>query len=240
MKIRFIALVSFFLFPLAHLSANAPIEAATKGTIDLFKVFQGAPVIYILLFGMSIASFSVWIYSLLTLRLSEMMPKEFLNHVRELLAEQRFEAALASCQQDDNFCSSIIASGIGARKHGSQVMRDAMHSEGRRSGSALWQRISLLNEIAVIAPMLGLLGTVIGLFFAFYDTTRSAESIATLFDGLGIAVGTTVAGLIVALISMIFYTSLKYKLVKLLNAIENETMSLINVIEMDFPRDAKK
>ena len=209
-------------------------QAAEKaGTFDLVKVFQSCPIIYTLLLIMSIAAFVIWFYSLLTLRLSDMMPREFINQIRTLLTEKRFEAALGLCEQDKNFSSHIIACGIAARKHGPQVMIDSMQSEGRRSGNSLWQRIALLNEIAVIAPMLGLLGTVLGLFLAFYNNDQTAESIASIFDGLGVAVGTTVLGLIVAIVSMIFYTSLKFRVVNVLNSIENETLALVSIVELD-------
>lgn len=214
-------------------AAQADSAASPPATLDIVKVFQGCPVIYTLLIIMSLASFIIWLYSLLTLRLSDMMPKEFTNQVRELLSEKRYEAALSACEQDNNFTSTIIASGISARKYGPQMMMEAMRSEGRRCGNTLWQRISLLNEIAVIAPMLGLLGTVLGLFFAFYDSNRTTESIASIFDGLGIAVGTTVVGLIVAILAMIFYTTLKFRVINLLNTIENESMAMATLVDYD-------
>ena len=136
--------VSTFLTILASGVLNAaPVNsaAASPATLDIVKVFQGCPVIYTLLIIMSLASFIIWLYSLLTLRLSDMMPKEFITQMRELLAEKRFEAALSACEQDNNFTSSIIASGIAARKYGPQMMMEAMRSEGRRCGNALWQRI---------------------------------------------------------------------------------------------------
>jgi biopolymer transport protein ExbB len=83
----------------------------------------------------------------------------------------------------------------------------------------------------MVAPMLGLLGTVIGMFYAFYDVNRSIESINSLFDGLGIAVGTTVVGLIVAILAMIFATTLKYRLVKTLSHVENEALTLSALIQ---------
>ena len=78
-------------------------------------------------------------------------------------------------------------------------MIESMKGAGKRQTSFLWQKVSLLNDIAIVAPMLGLLGTVSGMFFAFYDLNRSLESISALFDGLGISVGTTLAGLVVAI-----------------------------------------
>jgi biopolymer transport protein ExbB len=202
-------------------------------TLDLMEVFQSCPIIYALLLLLSLISFVIWLYSLLTLKVSDLMPKEFMKQLRELFAEKKFDAALAACQQDQNFSANVMASGISARKHGPQVMIEAIRSEGRRCGMALWQRISLLNEIAVVSPMLGLLGTVVGLFFAFYDVNRSAESLASVFDGLGIAIGTTVVGLVVAILAMIFYTTLKFRVVNLLNAMENELLSLASMIDVD-------
>jgi biopolymer transport protein ExbB len=127
----------------------------------------------------------------------------------------------------------VVAAGIATRRHGPEVMIEMMQAEGKRCGNGIWQRISFLNDIAAIAPMLGLLGTVLGLFFAFYDMNRSTESITVLFDGLGIAVGTTVAGLVVAIMSMVFYTSLKFRVVHLLNLVEAGTLSVIHVMAHD-------
>jgi biopolymer transport protein ExbB len=126
---------------------------------------------------------------------------------------------------------AIISAGLRARGSGTQIMIDAMKSEGKRTSAGLWQRLSLLNDVVLIAPMLGLLGTVIGMFYAFYDVNRSIESINALFDGLGIAVGTTVVGLIVAILAMVFYTTLKYQLVRTISRVENEALVLFPLIE---------
>ncbi len=79
--------------------------------------------------------------------------------------------------------------------------------------------------------MLGLLGTVLGMFYAFYDINRSIESISTLFDGLGVSVGTTVAGLSVAILALILHSTAKYRLVRTLAHIENEAQSLATLID---------
>lgn len=202
-----------------------------QSNFDLIRVIQGAPLIYITLLMLSIAACIIWMYSLLTFRLSSMLPQGLMNTIRELLAKQRYDSVLMKCQQNQSIGSKIIAAGMAARRHGPQVMMEMMRSEGRRCGNLLWQRIAFLNEIAIISPMLGLLGTVLGLFFAFYDINSTAEGIATLFDGLGIAVGTTVAGLLVAIIAMVFYALLKYRLVRLLITVENETLSLVSLIK---------
>lgn len=199
--------------------------------MDLVEVFKASPIIYSVLLLLSLTSFIIWLYSLLTLKMSDMMPIDFRRHVQHLLKEKNFDAVLTTCKKQDCFSAPIIASAISARKHGPQVIMGVVQSEGKRCGNLLWQRITLLNDIAVIAPMLGLLGTVIGLFITLYDTNKSFETISTIFDGLGIAIGTTVVGLIVAIMAMIFYTTLKFRIVNLLNTIENESLALVTLIE---------
>lgn len=160
-----------------------------------------------------------------------MMPEPFVKKIKGHLLEKRYDAAFAACQNSQNFLGHILASAIVARKYGHQTMVETMQLEGKRCGITLWQRISLLNDVAIIAPMLGLLGTVLGLFYAFYDVNRSPDTLISIFDGLGIAVGTTVAGLIVAIFAMIFYTTLKFRVIKILNALENEALAFGHLIE---------
>jgi biopolymer transport protein ExbB len=134
------------------------------------------------------------------------------------------------CKKKPSLLASLVHVGIQTRNFGPQVMVDTMKAEGKRISTPLWQRLSLLNDIAIISPMIGLLGTVIGMFYAFYDVNRTAESINTLFDGLGVAVGTTVFGLVVAILAMLFSTSLKYRLIKTMSRLENESLNLSTLI----------
>lgn len=206
-------------------------QTPADGVFDIVEVFKSCPIIYTILIVMSIAATAIWLYSFATLRLNTMMPSAFISKIRDYFIEQRYEAALSSCVEENSFAAKIIAAGIASRQHGPQLMVDAIRSEARRTSNSLWQRVSLLNEIAVVAPMLGLLGTVVGLFFAFYNSGRTAESIASIFDGLGIAVGTTVVGLVVSILAMIYYTTLKFRVVQLLSTIETETLALVNLVD---------
>jgi len=199
--------------------------------IDLKTVFSAAPVIYTLLSLMSVASMGIWLYSLITFRAKDIMPEAFRSELRSLLLKQQYEQAGKLCTSTSNLLSSLIQTGLTTRDFGPQVMIDAMKSEGKRASTAFWQRLSLLNDIVIIAPMLGLLGTVIGMFYAFYDVNRSIESINALFDGLGVAVGTTVMGLIVAILAMIFHTTLKYRVIRTLSLVENEALNLSALIK---------
>ncbi len=144
----------------------------------------------------------------------ESISEGFLQEVRDKLVTQQFQEASDLCKKKQTLFSRILSAGLIYRKYGLQAMLEGMKSEGKRSTVSSWQRLSLLQDIAVIAPMLGLLGTVLGMFYAFYDVNRSIESINALFDGLGISVGTTVMGLTVAILAMIFHTTLKYRVIR--------------------------
>lgn len=204
-------------------------QAAAK--LDLAKVFSGAPTIYTILMALSLFACVLCIYSLLTLREKTVLPEAFSKEIRQQLSEGRYEAALKRCKEAQHIGAQIVGTGISAKTQGGQAVAEAMNNEGRRLASALWQRISLLNDIAVIAPMFGLLGTVLGMFFAFYDTSQTEESLSTIFDGLGIAIGTTVAGLIVAILALAFYTVLKFRVINVVNAVEDESQEFARLIQ---------
>lgn len=220
----------FFLLTIPFVSwADAP-PVSTQVLIDVKKIFLTSPFIYGALCLMSIGSMVIWLYTLFTFRSKEIMPASYLSQIRPLLEAKDWERAKEACKKQPNLLASIIDAGLITRELGPSVMMDAMKAEGKRVSTPFWQRLSILNDIAIVAPMLGLLGTVIGMFYAFYDINRSVESINALFDGLGISVGTTVAGLVVAILSMIFSTTLKYRIVKTLSFVENQAVTLSTLI----------
>jgi biopolymer transport protein ExbB len=202
-----------------------------EGALNIKEIFYASPIIYSILFIMSVSSCAILLYTLFTFRKKDLISKATVEDIKDYLLKEQYEEALNYCESKKNLLASMLASGIYTRKHGAQYMIETIKSEGKRATSGFWHRISILNDIVIIAPMLGLLGTVIGMFYAFYDINRSIDSLSALFDGLGIAVGTTVAGLIVAIVAMCFYTILKFKMIKTLNVVENEAVSLGNLIK---------
>ncbi|MCI0382343.1 MAG: MotA/TolQ/ExbB proton channel family protein [Chlamydiae bacterium] len=212
-------------------SEKPPLNHDGQIQINLKQVFLGAPIIYSVLAILSIISFGLWSYSMLTIRSSEFLPDHLIKEMRTKLMSNQFAEVLNLCNRENHFLCKILASGITSRKHGVSLMFEAMKNEGKRATVAFWQKINFLNDIAIIAPMLGLLGTVIGMFYAFYDLNRSIESVSVLFDGLGISVGTTVAGLIVAIFAMTLHSIAKYRLIRLLAKVENEAKEFASLID---------
>ena len=212
-------------------AATKTVKEAAAIEINLHQVFSGSPAIYSILLFMSIGAVFIWLYSILSLRSLASIPTALHKNLHNKLSSNHFHEALDLCSHNNNIFCKMIASGIASRSHGLPAMLEAMKAEGKRASVTFWQRVGLLNDIAIIAPMLGLLGTVLGMFYAFYDINRSIESVSTLFDGLGISVGTTVAGLIVAIVALILQSLAKFRIVKALATVENEAQSMATLID---------
>jgi len=212
--------------------ATPPTESDEKVLeISLNQVFSGSPTIYLALFGLSSAALALWLYNSVTLKKRASTNLSFIKSIKGKLVTNNFEDVLELCKEKDTIFAKMIASAVSSRNYGLQFMLESMKSEGKRASVSFWQRLNIIHDIAVIAPMLGLLGTVLGMFYAFYDLNRSFESISSLFDGLGVSVGTTVGGIFVAILSMVLHSTSKYRVVKSLTYVENEAVALAHLID---------
>lgn len=208
---------------------EAPVSK-TGLEINLIQVFSASPLIYCLLISLSLTSIAIWLYSMSRLKYQGSISEPLKHEIESKLQERRFDEALDLCKNKQSLLTQLMSSAISSQKYGSASILENMKSEGKRATVSSWQRLSLLQDIAVIAPMIGLLGTVLGMFYAFYDLNRSFESMSNLFDGFGIAVGTTVAGIGVAILAMILHSTIKFRLVQSLARVENEASSLVRFL----------
>lgn len=199
-------------------------------TIDLKQAYQASPVIYTILGSLSVASLTIALSAYFDMTRKLKISGHSLSQAREKLLVCRYDEAAGLIEKNSESLAYMLRSVIDTRKQGPQAMREAMKQAGKRSLLSCWQKISILADIALLAPMIGLLGTVLGMFYAFYDVNRSIESLASLFDGLGVSVGTTVAGLLVALSSMMMQTLLKHKLISGSNKVESACEEALNYI----------
>jgi len=212
-------------------SIKAPLKPVIPAVkINFQQVFSGSPIIYLLLLGMSVLALFICLYSQIHLHHLSKLPNSIIPILKAKLNQNEYDEALTICLENDNLFCNMLHAGINVRKNGLSLMLETIKAQGKRSTVKFWQKLSLLNDIAIIAPMLGLLGTVLGMFYAFYDLNRSIESVSALFDGLGVSVGTTLAGLIVAILAMALQSLLRYRLVKRLTTVEHEVQVCATLI----------
>jgi biopolymer transport protein ExbB len=107
-----------------------------------------------------------------------------------------------------------------------------MEDEGRRRADNLWQRLSYLADIAAISPMVGLLGTVLGMIQAFNVIAFQTGAVKPILlaSGISKAMVTTAAGLIIAIPAMIFHSFFKGRIQDVIARLENISVELYHLL----------
>lgn len=125
----------------------------------------------------------------------------------------------------------ILAAGLSNRDHSREVMKEAIEEEGRQVVHELERYLNTLGTIAAVTPLLGLLGTVIGMIKVFAAITNAGVgNPEILAGGISEALITTAAGLSVAIPSLIFYRYLSGRVDKLVIAMEEQAVKMVEVM----------
>ena len=125
----------------------------------------------------------------------------------------------------------MLAAGLVNREHSREIMKEAIEEEGRQVVHELERYLNTLGTIAAITPLLGLLGTVIGMIKVFAAiTTAGVGNPTVLAGGISEALVTTAAGLSVAIPSLTFYRYLSGRVDKLVIGMEEQALKLVEVI----------
>lgn len=165
------------------------------------------------------------------LNLSTTNNKKLLVDVEEALANGGLEAAKEVCRNTRGPVASIFYQGLDRSDEGLDVVEKTVVSYGGVQAGLLEKGLSWIGLFIAIAPMLGFMGTVIGLIAAF-DAIEVAGDIspALVAGGMKIALITTVAGLIVAVILQIFYNYCLSKIDSIVSSMEDASISLIDIL----------
>ncbi len=153
---------------------------------------------------LSIAAVALVIEHIMTIREPVLMPPGLGADVRGMLAERRLAPARQRCRSDPSFLAFVLEAGLAEADGGWPAVEKAMEDAAADQSARLFRKIEYLSVIGNIAPMLGLLGTVIGMILAFRQVadTQGAARAADLAEGIYLALITTVEGLIVAIPSL--------------------------------------
>lgn len=128
----------------------------------------------------------------------------------------------------------VLASGLVNRHHPREIMKESIEESGRQVILELERYLNTLGTIASITPLLGLLGTVIGMIKVFAAiTSQGVGNPTVLAGGISEALITTAAGLLVAIPSLIFYRYFRGKVDVLVLKMEEEAMKVIDVMHGD-------
>ncbi|MBE0656015.1 MAG: MotA/TolQ/ExbB proton channel family protein [Bacteroidales bacterium] len=187
--------------------------------------FMGA-VLLTLIFGLAFA-FERIIY----LNLATTNTEKLLGKVEEALETGGVESAKDVCRSTRGPVASIFYQGLDRMEQGIDVVEKSVISYGSVQMGLLERGLSWISLFIAIAPMLGFMGTVIGMIDAF-DKIQEAGDVqpALVAGGIKVALITTVSGLIVAIILQIFYNYIVSRIDSIVNKMEDASISLIDLL----------
>ncbi len=154
------------------------------------------------------------IYHFINVKPEKLTPPDFTQTLLFLLEKKEYDKAISVCEQQPNMISAIALKGLAKLSKGKIVVEEAIQYEGKKMTEKLWQNLGYLGDMAVIAPMLGLLGTVLGMIQAFNYQAFKAGIVKPipLAQGLAKAMITTAFGLIIAVAILVFYSYFRGKI----------------------------
>lgn len=184
------------------------------------------PILLFLIFGLAIA-----IERILYLNLSTVNTKRFLNNVEDALREGGVSKALELCRQTRGPIASIFYQGLSRYDQGLENVEKSVVSYGSVQTGLMEKGLSWINLFIALSPMLGFMGTVVGMIDAF-DSIESAGNItpSLVAGGIKIALLTTLAGLIAAVILQLFYNYIISKIDNLVIDMEDSSIILVDML----------
>ncbi|MCX7817960.1 MAG: MotA/TolQ/ExbB proton channel family protein [Kiritimatiellae bacterium] len=214
-------------------------EAKAKGGegMGFWSVVTGSgwlgAVLWLALGLCSVAAAALIIDSFITIKEKKIAPADLVNDVREAMSQGDVMKAIKHCESRPTPLASILTAGFQNVQEGFDVIQDIVGVAADLESEKLLQRVAYLNVCANLAPMLGLLGTVQGMIYAFMTLAMQeagAAQTALLAKNIGQALWTTAAGLMIAIPSVGFYTFFRNTATKIILGMEGLTLDLIKTL----------
>lgn len=183
----------------------------------------------------SIAAMAIVAERLWTLRASRVTPPHLLGQVWMWIKDKQLTSDKLKELRADSPLGEILAAGLANSRHGREIMKECIEEAAGRVIHELERYINALGTIAAMAPLLGLLGTVLGMidiFSAFMGTQMTANA-AVLAGGISKALITTAAGLMVGIPAVFFHRFLQRRIDELVVGMEQEAIKLVEVVQGD-------
>jgi biopolymer transport protein ExbB len=218
--------------------ANAPVE------IDVYDlvVEKGGFVMYPLAL-ISIFTLILVFFYFITIRRNSVVSDRFMSSAEALIRKRDYLGLVAQCHRENMSISRVAEKSLDFMTQNSGVsfteVREVAQAEGSRQAGILSQRISYLADIGAIAPMVGLLGTVIGMIKSFYQISAgNFEGVKQmeLAGGVSEALITTASGLVIGIVALIFYSVFRGRVQKYIAELEAASTHLMALLSAQYNR----
>lgn len=215
------------------IDAETEEEVAEEGMHQTLKTkfieggaFFMSLVVFCLIFGLAFC-----IERIIYLSLSTVNTNKLLKELDEAWEKNGVEAAMEVCRNTRGPVASIFYQGLSRYTEGVDVVEKTVASYGSVQLGLLEKNLSWISLFIALAPMLGFMGTVIGMIEAFDKIQQAGDISATVVaGGIKVALLTTLLGLIVAIILQIFYNYILSRIDAMTNEMEDSSISLLDIV----------
>jgi len=198
----------------------------------MFEIVQAGGIMMAPIILASIIAAAIFLERLWTLQSKRVLPSELTEKVWRWVEQRQIQDKHIAALQQNSPLGKILAAGLVNRNRDRAVIREAIEDTGRHVVHELDRFIGALGTIASLSPLMGLLGTVLGMIRTFNAiTTAGIGNPASLAGGIAEALITTAAGLTVAIPALIGYKYLRGRVQQLVVKMEKEAIKLVEAME---------
>jgi len=208
-------------------------EEKTLSVIDLIlSGGTGSIVIISVLFAMLAVALYIYFERLMAVKAASAIDKNFMNQIRDHVMNGKLEAAKILCAQTDSPVARLTEKGVSRIGKPLDDINAAIENAGTLEVYKLEKNVNVLATVAGAAPMIGFLGTVIGMILAFHQMASSGgqAEMGALASGIYTAMTTTVAGLVVGIIAYMGYNHLVNRIDKVIHKMEANAVEFLDLL----------
>lgn len=209
------------------------VEQPVEESINLWTMAQYGGWIMIVLALLLAWAIYIFIERMVVLKSATKEDKSFMDRIRDYIHDGKIDSALNLCKQTDTPSSRMIEKGITRIGRPMQDVQVAVENVGNLEVGKLEKGLVIMATIAGGAPMLGFLGTVLGMIRTFYNMAQTSGGViemSALSTGMYEAMVTTVGGLIVGILAMFAYNMLVARIDRVVRLLEARTMEFMDLL----------
>lgn len=205
-------------------------------TLSIYKLIMdgglGGQIIIAILFVLLAVALYIYFERFFAIKTASKIDENFMNQIKDYISNGKLESANALCKSKNTPTARLIGKGVSRIGKPLDDISKAIETAGKLEVYQLEKNVSVLATIAGVAPMIGFLGTVIGMIIAIHEIANAGGQIdiKLLSDGLYTAMTTTVAGLIVGIIGYITYNHLVVKTDKVVYQMEAKSVEFLDLL----------
>lgn len=208
-------------------------EEKTLSVLDLIMSGgMAGQIIILVLFILLFIAVYIFFERFFAIKAASKMDANFMNQIHDNVAKGNIQGAKLLCAQNNTPVSQLTSKGLSRIGSPLEDISTAIENAGRLEVYKLEKNVSVLATIAGAAPMIGFLGTVIGMVLAFHElaTSSGQAEMGSLAEGIYTAMTTTVAGLIVGIIAYIGYNFLVVRTDKVVHQMEATAVDFLDML----------